>query len=232
MLFTRLLAPLAHLPSQCAVCHAWPAQRICDACQYQFAPLQTRCPTCALLLPTGTTHCGECLRTPLPLDACVAAVSYDMPWAEVLQDFKFRSDPSWAKALAGLLLRNPTAREALEQADWLLPIPLSRQRLRERGYNQALLLARALAHHKVQADWLLRPRHTPIQSHLSRAQRLRNLRRAFSLAPPAATQLVGRRVVLVDDVMTTGATMQAAATVLRQAGVQHIAALVLARTER
>jgi len=232
MLFTRLLAPLADIPSQCAVCHAWPAQRICNACQCQFAPLQARCATCALLLPTGTTHCGECLRAKIPLDACVVAVSYGTPWAEVLHDFKFRSDPGWAKALADLLLRNPTAREVLEQADWLLPIPLSRQRLRERGYNQALLLARALARHKVQADWLLRPRHTPIQSHLSRAQRLRNLRHAFALAPHTLQRLTGQRVVLVDDVITTGATMQAAATVVRQAGVRNVTALALARTER
>jgi len=177
-------------------------------------------------------HCGDCVRAPLQLDACVAAVSYGYPWAELVQDFKFRADPAWATALAKVMQQASTAREAIAQADWLLPIPLSDKRLRQRGYNQALLLARALARHKVQARWLLRQRHTEVQSHLSRAQRLRNLRKAFSLAPHAAQSLAGRRVLLVDDVITTGATMHAAATLLRQAGVQHITALVLARTEK
>jgi len=231
MLFTRLLAPLTHLPSQCAVCRAWPAQRICGMCRQRFVTQHTRCSTCARCVPEGVLRCGECLLTPPQLDACVAAVSYSYPWNEVLQDFKFHAEPSWAKTLAGLLLQVPTASQALEQADWLLPIPLSRQRLRERGYNQALLLARALARHKVQANWLLRQRHTEIQSHLSRTQRLRNLHQAFAFAPHAVRRLAGQRVVLVDDVITTGATMQAAATVLRQNGVQHITALVLARTE-
>jgi len=231
-LFTRLLAAVEGLPSQCSICHAWPAQRICGACRQRFAQWRERCATCALQVPKGVAQCGECVRMPLPLDVCVVAVSYDYPWVEVLQDFKFRAAPHWAKTLAEVMRQAPKACEALELADWLLPIPLSRQRLRQRGYNQALLLARALAGHKVHANWLLRPRHTEVQSHLSRAQRLGNLRKAFALAPKAAQSLAGRRVVLVDDVITTGATMHAAATLLRQAGVQHVTGLALARTEK
>lgn len=220
----------ARLPSQCAVCHAWPARRVCDACRAQFAQPLARCATCARSVPAGVAHCGDCLRHPPPLDACLAAVSYGFPWAGVLAQFKFQADPGWAGALAGLMRHTPGAHELLAQADWVLPVPLSPERLRQRGYNQALLLARRLGSPRVHAHLLLRTRDAEAQSHLTRAQRLRNLRGAFMLEPLQAAQATGRRVVLVDDVMTTGATLHAAAAPLREAGALHIGALVLART--
>ena len=112
----------------------------------------------------------------------------------------------------------------------MLPVPLSPERLRQRGYNQALLLARALGHPQVHARMLLRVRDTEAQSHLARAERLRNLRGAFVPDPLRAAQLAGKRVLLVDDVMTTGATLHAAAAPLRDAGALQVCALVLART--
>jgi ComF family protein len=230
-MFHRWLAGIARaVPSQCAVCHAWPVQRVCEDCVRRFAPPRPRCATCAIAVPEGVAQCGTCLRHPPGLDACHAAVDYGYPWADVLAEFKFHGDPGWAGTLATLLRSTPWVEPALDAADAVLPIPLSPARLRERGFNQSLLLARALAAPKADAGLLLRVRDTPAQSGLARAQRLRNLRTAFAVAPRGAGRLAGLRVVLVDDVMTTGATLQAAAAVLRQAGAARVEAVVLART--
>ena len=221
----------ARVPSQCMVCHAWPAQRVCEACAARFAQPRTRCETCALPLPVGVRRCGACLRQPPALDACVAAVDYGYPWAGILSEFKFQGAPGWAGTLATLLRSTPWAEPALDAAEIVLPVPLSRQRLRERGFNQALLLARHMAPRKTVATLLLRLHDTDAQSSLRRAQRLRNLRGAFAVDPLQAERLRGRSVVLVGDVMTTGATLHAAATALRQAGARQVSALVVARTD-
>ncbi len=219
------------LPSQCAVCHAWPAQRLCHACTARFAPPQLRCTTCAMPLAQQQQQCGACLHQPPPLDACIAAVTYGYPWSSAIAQFKFQGDPGWASALAALLRSTPDVAPALAAADWVLPIPLSRQRLQERGFNQALLLARQLAPGKTSARLLLRIQHTTEQSQLTRAQRLGNLHAAFAVEPLRQHALQGKTVVLIDDVMTTGATLHTAALALRQAGAAHVTALVVARTE-
>jgi len=218
------------VPARCAICHAWPSRVVCNACVTRFAQPVPRCATCALPVPEGITRCGACLREPPPLDACLAAVHYAWPWSDCVTQFKFGSQPGWAAELATVMRSAPWVELALEQADRVLPMPLARERLAERGYNQSLLLARRLAPHKADGTLLLRTRHTPAQSDLSRAERLRNVRGAFAVEPLRAHELRDRRVVLVDDVMTTGASLYAAATALRQAGVAHVTALVFART--
>ena len=224
-------AVLSKVPSQCAFCHAWPAQRVCIACTARFAQPHNRCTTCALQVPAGIAQCGACLRSPPLLDLCLAAVDYGYPWAQAIAQFKFQNDPGWAAALAALVQQVPGAVTALAAADWVLPVPLARERLRERGFNQALQLARQLAPpHKTQTQLLLRVRATPVQHTLPRAQRLRNLQGAFAIEPLRTQDLAGSRVVLVDDVMTTGATFHAAAEVLRASGALHITALCIART--
>lgn len=237
MLFTgltgisRRLHTWAHqVPSQCAFCHTWPSQRICNACVARFAQPATRCQRCALRVPAGVEVCGACIQTPPSFDACIAAVDYAYPWADALAQFKFRGDPGWAKALATLMRSTPWMEPALEAADRVLPVPLSTERLRERGFNQSALLARRLAGPKTDHHTLLRLHATEAQSSLPRAQRLRNLRGAFAVEPIRAAALRGQRVVLIDDVMTTGATLQAATLALREAGVTHVTAAVLART--
>jgi ComF family protein len=133
--------------------------------------------------------------------------------------------------LAGLLAAAPGVAAALAEADDVLPVPLSAARLAERGYNPAQLLARHLARRRVRAHVLLRPRHDPPQRGLPRAERLKNVRGAFAVDARHAAALHGRRVALIDDVMTTGATLRAAAQALREAGAAHITAIAFARTD-
>jgi ComF family protein len=218
------------LPSQCAVCRAWPSQPVCGACVARFAQPMPRCRTCALPVPEGVTQCGACILHPPALDACLAAVAYAYPWSMCIAQFKFNQQVGWAGTLADLLRHSPWVEPALEQCDSVLPMPLSAQRLRERGFNQALELARHLAPHKTRTQLLLRTRHTAPQPTLNRAERLRNVQGAFALEPLRADALRGQRVVLVDDVMTSGASLFAAAAVLKQAGAVHVTGLVVART--
>jgi ComF family protein len=222
---------LNRLPSQCVVCRAWPAQPVCDACVARFAPPTPRCATCALQVADGVSRCSECTRTPPPLDACLAACTYAWPWPECIAELKFRGDAGRAAPLATLLRSAPWVEPALENADIVLPMPLAPARLRERGFNQAHEIARRLAPRKTDATLLLRTRETTAQSGLTRAERLRNLGGAFALEPLRAATVRDRRVVLVDDVMTSGASLFAAARVLRTAGASHVTAIVLARTE-
>ncbi len=188
------------------------------------------------LRPAGAWRCvtvrrPACWRPP-PLDACVAAVSYDYPWASLISQFKFHHQPGWARGLAGLLRSAPWVEPALEQTDLLIPMPLSAARLRERGFNQALELARQLAPaRKIEPRLLLRVKETTPQLALSRSERLRNLRDAFAVEPLRAARLRDTRVVLLDDVMTSGASLHAAALALRAAGARHITGLVFARTD-
>ena len=218
------------LPSQCAICHAWPSQRVCTACLARCAPAVARCTRCAARVPDGVRHCGQCLREASGLDLCIAAVDYGWPWAELVAQLKFHGNPGLAPALAAITGRATGARELLRACDALVPIPLALQRLRERGYNQSLLLARQLADDKTHHAWLERAHETTAQSRLGRQGRLHNLQGAFTVPAAARTALRGRHVLLVDDVMTTGATLRAAAHALRLAGAGKVSALVFART--
>jgi ComF family protein len=150
---------------------------------------------------------------------------------ELIARYKFQQQAGWAAPLATLMMSAPWAEDMLDAADWVLPIPLSPQRLAERGYNQSWLLARQLSPHKADKHLLLRTRNTPSQRTLPQAERLANLVGAFAVEPLRATELHGKKVVLVDDVMTSGASLHTAARVLRAAGASQVSALVLARTE-
>ena len=241
-------------PSVCQICHAWPSTAVCTDCVTRFAQPVPRCPHCALALPLAlhaqTLHalalrdpsshdqplhvqmCAGCQATPSALDACHTAVSYGFPWDACVARFKFRTEAGLARMLAHLMQHAPQVEPTLEAAHWVLPMPLSRARMRERGFNQAHELAKQLAPKKTQAHVLLRVGDGAHQVGASREVRQRLVQDAFWLAPQALAELKNKRVVLIDDVMTTGATLYAAARVLRTAGVAHISGLVFARAEQ
>ena len=234
------------LPSVCWVCHAWPSQAICPDCVQRFASPQPRCQRCALplaepvpiSLPLASPLCKSCLaleRLQEPgradaLDSCTACVDYDFPWASCVVDFKFHQAPAWAPVFAALMQLNPLLEAQLETVAHVLPMPLSKASLRVRGYNQALELARALSPERTRPQWLMKLRETTAQSELKGAARLRNLDGALALEPMVHRQIKGARVLLIDDVMTTGTTLREAAQRLRQCGASEVHAAVFART--
>lgn len=148
-----------------------------------------------------------------------------------MADFKFNEQPALARLFAHLLKATPWVEPTLEAADLLLPMPLSTQRLQLRGFNQALLLAKQLAASKTSSKLLLRMVDTPAQHGLKRAERLTALNEAFAVDPLKVGALQDARLVIVDDVMTTGASLYSAAAVLKAAGAAHVTGLVVARTE-
>ena len=199
---------------------------LCPACRDALPWMPHACARCALPLPGGDPVCGACLRRPPPLDCAIAAFDYRFPVDRLLPRLKFHRDLA-----AGALLGNclATATRDADRPAALVPIPLHIARLRERGYDQALELASGLARrHRlpVHRDLLRRVRATSAQSRLDAKARARNLRGAFAVD---ARGTMPRHVVLIDDVMTTGATLHAAARALRRAGVARIDAWVCAR---
>lgn len=227
---------LSRIPSQCAVCKTWPSNgMVCEPCVTRFAQPVRRCTGCALSLKAGIPddikRCGACIVNPPPIDECLTAVSYIFPWNDCIASYKFGNNPAWASCFALLMESSPYIEPAIDKADVLIPVPLSTARLQHRGYNQALELCKHLSQKKTDAQILLRIKDTLTQSTLNKQERLKNVRAAFAVEPLRAQELQGKRVVLVDDVMTSGSTLFAAATALRLAGAEHITAVVFARTE-
>jgi ComF family protein len=220
------------LPSECAVCRGWGAARVCDECLTHFTRDACRCRRCAVELPAGTQACGDCIRRAPAFDGSIAALSYAFPWDGLVSDFKFRSALDLAPLVSDLLSQ-AVARAAPARPDWVLPVPLGVERLRERGYNQAWELARRVAARagwRADASLLHRVRQTPQQASLAREQRAANVRGAFAVDPHKRHLLPGAQVAVVDDVMTTGATADEVARVLKQAGAAGVEVWVLART--
>ncbi len=221
------------LPSQCAVCRGWGGQRVCGACTARFSAPGPRCAQCAARVPDGVSRCGGCLVEPPRFDSACAAVDYAFPWDDLVLKLKFRSGLDLLPALVDRMLQAHRCAPPPVQADLVLPVPLSLQRLRERGFNQAWELARRLAPRttgRADATLLLRLRDTPHQLSLPKDQRAAAVRGAFAVDPLRRAEVAGRHVALVDDVATTLATADEIAGVLKQAGARHVHLWCLART--
>jgi ComF family protein len=223
-------------PAPCLVCRGWCLGGLCEPCVARFASPRPRCPLCGLARPAQAHagDCPDCRRHPPPVDGLITTLDYGFPWMDLLHRFKFSAQAELARPLAQPLIQAVQSHPASAEVDWIIPIPLAPARLAERGYNQSQLLAQHLAHavgKPCRADLLRRWKGTATQSMLAHADaRQANLRGAFMPDPAHQAQLRGRRVALVDDVMTTGTTLWEAARCLRQAGVEQVWCWVLART--
>ena len=208
---------------------------LCSACEAELPWLGGQCLICALPLPTTGLVCGACLNKPPAFTRVEAAWRYGFPVDALITRFKHQAQWPLGRLLGDLLSHHlhHAFSEGLEPAQLLLPVPLARQRLRQRGFNQAQMLAHWLGQRlqlPVAEHLLQRTQDTPAQQQLSAIQRKRNLRQAFRLSDPAA--VAGRHLALVDDVLTTGATAEALARLLKKAGAARVDIYCLARTPK
>nr|WP_232348103.1 ComF family protein [Cupriavidus taiwanensis] len=221
------------LPSACALCGAVQRQVVCVPCAAALLRPVRRCPVCALALGRHW-HCPACGASPRAFDHAHTLGDYASPQDQLVLVLKFGHALPLAAWLASRLADGlPRAWAAARHAapDLIVPVPLSPQRLAARGFNQAWEIARPLARHLgLRADPVLlqRQRDTGSQRALDLAARQVNLRGAF--APTRATRLDGLHVALVDDVMTSGATLQEAAAVLKAQGAVRVSVIVALRT--
>lgn len=179
---------------------------------------------------TGPFICADCRDTPPGFDYARSVMVFDGPVREAIHQYKYHQAFWLEKRLADWLMA--AAAPALRAGDWqaIVPVPLHPVKERERGFNQAERLARHLSRATglpLNTKALRRVKHTTSQTRLTRAQRADNLRGAFAVV--SGERRSGERLVLVDDVMTTGATLNAAATALRRAGAEAVCAWTLAR---
>lgn len=213
----------------CDLCGAPARNALCDGCREALPFNHHRCRHCALPLPPGNPVpcCGRCSRSHW-IEQSVIPLRYESPVDHLVGPFKFNGRLRHSRLLGDLML------EAVQQAggplpEQLLPIPLHPTRLRQRGYNQSLELARPLARKlgiRLTPDSCFRVLDTRPQADLPRRQRLRNLRGAFRLSGP----LEANHVALVDDVVTTGSTVNELARLLCRAGVGRVDVWAVART--
>jgi len=238
---TRQLAARlsALLPSSCALCGASGRDTLCPGCSKQyFVSRGACCSQCAMPLAGGsdTVRCGACLDNPPAYDASIAAVDYGAPFDQLVMALKFGGNLALAPLFARLMRDALLHARHVPQAplpDLLLPVPLGEQRLVARGFNQALEIARPLSHAlgvRLAPRALTRLRETDAQSSLHPDQRRKNIRGAFSVAPAFVGKLDGLHIGLVDDVMTTGETLNELAATLKRFGAAHVSNFVFART--
>ncbi len=226
--------PARLLPGCCALCGADAAAPVCYACRRLASGGATEgdacCHQCACPLTSPATRCGRCLTDPPAFDASFAATRYAPPVDLLVQALKFRAQLPLAHAFAHWLL-DSIAGQPCAGGDLMLAVPLSAERLAERGFNQAQEIARPLARAlqlPLCSDACVRVRDTPPQSGLALADRRDNMRGAFAVMHRPV--IAGKHVLVVDDVMTTGQTLNALAACLKRHGAASVTNLVFART--
>ncbi|TFV90876.1 ComF family protein [Oxalobacteraceae bacterium OM1] len=224
----------ALLPTACVLCAAGGPDLLCMGCRDQFACGQiARCRSCGTLIgQRAGERCGACLKHPPAFDATCVACDYAPPLDQLVLNLKFGNRLPVAALMAGMLA-DTVAAGSVARPDVLTAVPLGRARLVERGFNQALEIAKPLARQlslPLDRGLLARQRDTRAQSLLHPDERHANIRRAF-IVPAAAMEAVrGRHIGVVDDVMTTGETLNEVAATLKRFGAARVTNFIFART--
>jgi ComF family protein len=212
------------LGGSCFLCRGRAASILCTDCDADLPRLGAElCPRCALASPAGAV-CGRCLTQPPAYDATCAALAYAFPADVLIQSLKFRGELALAPLLGGLLSKCLST----ENIGCIIPVPLSPARLRARGFNQALEIARSVAaatRARLAPELCERSRETGAQMELPLKERAQNVRGAFR-----CPTVVSGTIAVLDDVMTTGATLDEIAATLKRAGAARVVNWVVART--
>lgn len=212
------------------------ADCVCNVCETELPWLLEHCDVCALPLPMDGLVCGQCVKNPPAFKQVIAPWTYSFPVDSLISRFKHQARWPFGQLLARLMgqhLQHRFDNAELSRPDALLPVPMAHKRLRERGFNQAAMLAKWLSEDldlAIEEHLLLRPHETVAQQALDAKRRQRNLLTAFSLAADA--EVTGRHFALVDDVLTTGATAHSLARLLINAGARQVDVYCLARTPK
>jgi ComF family protein len=215
------------LPQRCLLCSATSGNApLCPACLDDLPRhAMPACPVCALPTPLGEV-CGQCLRHPPAFDATHSAFTYDFPLDALLKALKYRGLLNVADIVATEL---SNTLQHQPPPDLLIPMPLHPQRLQERGFNQAVEICRKLARlngYQLSLDSVIRVRHSEPQASLPLAQRAKNVKGVFAVTQDMA----GKSVLVVDDIMTSGASLNELAKTLKQAGATRVECGLAART--
>jgi ComF family protein len=229
-MFRQVYEPLIGLilPELCQRCGDTASGGFCKACRSEFVRNSSACRICGLgRLPPGIAQCSDHAAS-WQLDHVIAPLDYAPPAETWLHEFKYGGARALGRAFGQLLAEAAAVRRC--HVDAIVCVPLHPHRLRERGYNQSLEIARsttAMLHLPILRAGIARTRETPPQATLDGAARCSNLTHAFTVT----RQLAGARLAIIDDVITTGATMNALASGLRAAGARHIEGWAVARTQ-
>lgn len=224
------------LPCVCAICGCTGQWLICPECRLDFfkaSPL--RCKKCAIDLIKGeqAAICGDCLTNPPEFDETIVAAQYAAPVDQLILKLKFGHQLALADLLSNLLRDSILDSKLSKLPETLCPVPLGAGRLIERGFNQSLEIARPLARDlgiTLQPQLLHRIRETMPQSLLHPDDRAKNMQRSFCLQANWEDAVAGRHIGIVDDVMTTGATLNEIAKTLKRFGASRVSNFVFART--
>ncbi|HIJ89385.1 MAG: ComF family protein [Desulfobulbaceae bacterium] len=236
-LFFKALLDLL-LPSFCLSCEKplgpSPELLFCPDCLERLHHIQSPlCPCCGrtyLVAAGGDHHCGICLATPRHFNRARALFLYEEPIKKVIHRFKYRGMTTCLPSFARVAHNLPQLAE-MAGADWIVPVPLHPSRLQERGFNQALLLARALfpKDRRISSSLLVRSHPTEPQTSFNGKARRTNLKNVFAVVKPQ--KVAGKKILLIDDVFTTGTTVNECARVLKKCGATEVMVLTLARVK-
>lgn len=216
--------------SQCLLCAASTqhSAELCSAC-FQALPWHNapQCLQCGL--PSNHPICGHCLHEPPDFDATLAALRYEFPLDAVMQHYKYGSALQTAHLFTHIMMTQLAKQQNAHAINLIIPMPLHPQRLKERGFNQSLEIARLLSKQLgIPLDYhsAIRSKYTPPQASLALKERAKNIKGAFAVHADLSNQ----RIAIVDDVMTTGASLNELAKVIKKAGATYVECWVVART--